>query len=136
MAMTAEMVRIQAVPHGALPPEEHLFSATSGSMPKGDPNLDPARMAAASNFPLDSAVYLGLTERRVLVWKQGFNRKVGKLLGSVDLQRLSDVEIVWNKKIAVLAIGLVDAPPVLMRVPDSSSAEHFRMAFLRLRGRA
>jgi hypothetical protein len=134
--MTAEMVRIQSVPHGTLPPDEHLFSATSGSMPKGDPNLDPGRMAQASNFPLDASVYLGLTEKRVLVFKQGFNRKVGKLLGSVELGRISDIEIVWNKKIAVLAIGLTDAPPVLMRTPDSSSAEHFRMAFLRLRGRA
>ena len=134
--MTPEMVRILAGSGGVLPPDEPLLSATAGSLPKGDPNLDPRRMAQASNFPLDASVYVGLSHLRLLVWKQGFGHKVGKLLGSVDLQRITDIEIVWNKKDAILAFGLADAPPVVMRAPDSGSAEHLRVAFLRLRGRA
>ena len=136
VSMTPEMVRIMATSPGSVPADEPLLSATSGSMPKGDEHLDPRKMSKASGFPLDSSVFLGITPARIIVWKQGFNHKAGKVLGTVDIARISDIEIVWNKKVAVLAIGLVDAPPVLMRSPDSASAEHFRLAFLRLRGRA
>lgn len=133
--MTPEMVRVLATNQGDIPAGEHLFSVTAGELPKGDKSLTPAAISAATNFPLAPAVYLGLTEQRIVVWKQGFNRKVGKPLGDVDLRRVRDIEIVWNKKLAILAINLADAQPVPLRTPDSGSAEHFRMAFLRLRGR-
>lgn len=134
--MTPEMVRVLATNQGDIPPGEHLFSVVQGELPKGDKQLTPANISAATNFPLAQSVYLGITEHRLLVWKVGFNRKVGKLLGDVALQRVLDMEIVWNKKLAILAINLADAQPVPLRTPDSGSAEHLRMAFLRLRGRA
>ena len=135
MSMTPEMVRVMATNQGDIPEGEHLFSVMHGELPKGDKQLAPAAVTAATNFPLAQAVYLGMTERRLIVWKIGFNRKVGKCIGDVDLRRVTDMEIVWNKKLAILALNLADAPPVPLRAVDSGSAEHFRMAFLRLRGR-
>lgn len=134
--MTPEMVRVLATNQADIPQGEHLFSVVHGELPKGDKQLTPAVISNATNFPLAQAVYLGMTERRLIVWKVGFNRKVGKSLGDVDLRRIQDMEIVWNKKLAILALNLADAQPVPLRTPDSGSAEHFRMAFLRLRGRA
>ncbi len=136
MSMTPEMVRVLATNQADIPQGEHLFSVVHGELPKGDKQLSPDAISAATNFPLSVANYLGMTERRIIVWKIGFNRKVGKRLGDVDLRRVQDIEIVWNKKLAILAINLSDAQPVPLRAPDSASAEHFRMAFLRMRGRA
>lgn len=134
--MTPEMVRVLATNQADIPQGEHLFSVVQGELPKGDKQLNADVISKATNFPLAQSVYLGITERRLIVWKVGFNRKVGKCLGDVDLQRVVDMEIVWNKKLAILAINLADAQPVPLRAPDSGSAEHFRMAFLRMRGRA
>ena len=92
-------------------------------------------MAAASSFPLSTKVTLGLTHRRISVYKSGWGNKVASGIGSVGLDRVSDVEVVWNRKLALVAIGLSDAPPVVIRAVDPTAAEHFRDEFLRLRGR-
>jgi hypothetical protein len=135
MATTADMVRVLSSHGPEFVDDEPLLAEMSGSMPKGDAELDPAKMAAASAFPLAPKVVLGLTHRRIAVYKAGWGNKVGSAIGAVPLDRLTDVEIVWNRKLALVAIGLRDAPPVVMRAIDPGSAEHFRNEFLRVRGR-
>lgn len=135
MTTTADMVRVLASHAPEFVVDEPLLAAMSGVMPKGDAELDPAKMAAASAFPLAPKVVLGLTHRRITVYKAGWGNKVGSGLGAVELNRISDIEVVWNRKLALVAIGLRDAPPVVMRAIDPPASEHFRHEFLRLRGR-
>lgn len=135
MATTADMVRVLGSHGPDFAGDEPLLSAVSAVIPKGDADLDPAKMSAASHFPLAPKVTLGLTARRVAVYKSGWGNKVGAGLGSVDLARIADIEVVWNRKLALLAIGMQDAPPVVMRAVEAAAAEHFRNEFLRLRGR-
>lgn len=135
MTSTPDMIRVLSAQGANFGEAEPLISAVAAAIPKGDKALEPVVMAAASNFPLASKLTMGLTPRRIVVFKSGWGNKVGAMLGSVDLARVSDVEIAWNKKLAILAIGLSDAPPVVMRAIDANAAEHFRLAFLRLRGR-
>ena len=135
MTTTPDMIRILGSHSATFGADEPLTSAVAAAIPKGDSALNPAAMAAASNFPLASKMTLGMTPQRIFVFKHGWGNKVGAMLGSVDLARVSDIEITWNKKLAILAIGLSDAPFVVMCATDASAAEHFRLAFLRLRGR-
>ncbi len=135
MATTADMVRVLGSHGPDFAGDEPLLSACAAVIPKGDPELDPAKMSAASRFPLAAKITLGLTARRVAVYKSGWGNKVGNGIGSVELSRIADIEVAWNRKLALLAIGMQDAPPVVVRAVDSSAAEHFRNEFLRLRGR-
>ena len=135
MATTPDMVRVLASHGPDFAGDEPLLGAMSGVMPKGDAELDPSKMAAASAFPPAPKVVLALTHRRIAVYKSGWGNKIGSGLGAVDLARITDIEVVWNRKLALVAIGLRDAPPVVMRAVDPSASEHFRNEFLRLRGR-
>lgn len=129
------MLRVQAAHPESFSEVEPLLSAVAAALPKGDPTLDPKVMTKASNFPLAPKITLALTPQRILVFKSGWGNKVGGLLGFVELNRVHEVEIVWNKKLAILAFGMRDAPPVAMRAVDATAAEHFRLQFLELRGK-
>ncbi len=135
MAATPDMLRVLGSHQNVFNAEEPLLSAIATALPKGDPDLDPAKMMRASTFPLAAKITIGLTRKRLVIFKSGWGNKVGGLLGEVPLERVADVEIVWNRKLAILAFGMNDAPPVVMRAVNADAAEHFRLAFLRLRGR-
>lgn len=132
---TPDMLRLQSTHPQSFSQAEPLLSAVSATLPKGDPTLDPKVMERASNFPLAAKIVLALTPHRVLVFKSGWGTKPGGLLGFVDLNRVKEIEIVWNRKLAILAFGFHDAPPVAMRAVSADAAEHFRLQFLTLRGR-
>lgn len=132
---TPDMVRVLATHAAEFNDDEPLQAAMAGVMPKGDAELDPGKMAKASAFPLAPKVFLALTHRRIAVYKSGWGNKVGAGLGIVELSRIGEIEVVWNQKLALVAFGLNDAPPVVMRAVDPTAAEHFRNRFLRLRGR-
>ena len=129
------MLRVQASHAADFDVDEPLIAAMSATLPKGDAALDPHRMAAASKFPLTTKMMLALTPRRLIVYKTGWGSKVAAQIGELDQNRIANIEITWNKKLAVVAFALNDAPVVVMIASDTGSAEHLRNQFLRLRGR-
>lgn len=135
MEYTADLIRVHAARAGDFTEDDPLIAAMSATLPRGDEVLDPKRMAAASRFPLASKMTLALTPNRIVVYRNGWGSKVANPLGSVELSRVTGIEITWNRKLAVVAIALGDAPPVVMVASDPESAEHLRNQFLRLRGR-
>lgn len=135
MDTTADMIRVLGTRAADFSDDDPLLAAMGATLPKGDAVLDPARMAKTSGFPLSTKMMLALTPHRVIVYRTGWGSKVGKPLGTVPQNRLDNVEVTWNRKLAVVAIGLHDGSPVVMHPTDPETAEHFRNKFLRLRGR-
>ncbi len=135
MDRSADMIRVMATRQVDFTESDNLLGAMTTNLPKGDAVLDPKKMAAASDFPLTNKMCIALTPHRLVVYKTGWGNKVGNPIGDVPLSRVNNIEITWNKKLAVVAIDFHDAPPVVMRAGDPESAEHLRHAFLRLRGR-
>lgn len=135
MEHTADMIRVQAARAPDFTDADPLLAAMAATLPKGDDLLDPKRMAAASRFPLASKMTLALTPNRIAVYRNGWGSKVSSPLGSVELSRVTGIEITWNRKLAVVAFALSDAPPVVMVASEPESAEHLRNQFLRMRGR-
>lgn len=135
MDASAAMVRVRAAHAAAFDGSEPLIGAMGATLPKGDKTLDPERMAAASGFPLTNKMMLALTPRRVIVYRTGWGGKVGPVVGEIDQSRVTNIEITWNRKLAVVAFALSGGIPVVMIATDTASAEHFRNQFLRLRGR-
>ncbi len=135
MDQSASMLRVQATRAADFAADEPLIGAMSATLPKGDAALDPNRMAAASGFPLANKMMLALTPRRVVVYRTGWGGKVSARIGELEQNRIANIEITWNRKLAVVAFALADAPAVVMIASDTASAEHFRNRFLRLRGR-
>lgn len=129
------MVRVRAAHADQYPATEPLIGAMSATLPRGDRALDPRRMAAASGFPLANKMTLALTPRRVVVYRTGWGGRVAAPIGELDQARIADIQITWNRKLAVVAFALHDAPVVVMIAADTASAEHFRNQFLRRRGR-
>lgn len=132
---TADMIRVQATRAADFTAADPLLAAMGAALPKSDAVLDPKRMAAESQFPLVPKMTLALTPNRIVVYKNGWGSKVGNPVGSVELPRVSGIELTWNRKLAVVAFNLHDAPPVVMVATEPETAEHFRNAFLRMRGR-
>ncbi len=135
MAQHADMARVLASHAGEFGDDEPLLGAMSASLPKGDVVLNPRKMGRTSGFPLAAKMTLALTARRIVVYKSGWGSRVGVRLGEVPLHRVANIEITWNRKLAIVAIDLRDAPPVVMRAMDASGAEVLRNQFLHLRGR-
>lgn len=135
MTQTASMVRVLATHAADFRDDEPLIAATGAELPKGDAILDPVRMATESKFPLSTKMTLALTPRRIVVYKNGWGNKVGALLGDVPQTRLTNITITWNRKLAIIAFALADAPPVAMRATEPDDAELLRQAFLEMRGR-
>lgn len=135
MEDTADMLRVRATRTADFTVADPLLAAMAATLPKGDEFLDPARMSAASRFPLAPKMTLALTPNRILVYRNGWGSKVTRPLGSVELARVTGIEITWNRKLAVVAFALSDAAPVVMVATDPESAEHLRNQFLHLRGR-
>ena len=136
MAETPDMIRVLAAHGRMFSGDEPLLSAVGAQLPKNDPDLAPSKMSKASSFPLSTKLTIAMTPRRLVVFKSGWGNRVGTSIGDVELSRVANIEIAWNHKLAVLAFGLNDAPPVVMRSLNADAAEHFRMAFLTQRGRA
>jgi hypothetical protein len=130
-----DMIRVHAAHAADFTDAEPLLAGMSATLPKGDEVLDPRKMAAASKFPLAPKMTLALTPHRIVVYRNGWGSKVGSPLGHVPLPRFTNIEITWNRKLAVAAFALVDAPPVVVVATEPESAEHFRNRFLELRGR-
>ncbi len=135
MEHTVDMERVRVTRAGDFTAADPLLAAMAATLPKGDAALDPRTMARASRFPLAPKMTLALTPTRIVVYKNGWGSKVGNPVGSVDLQRVTGVEITWNRALAVVAFALHDAPLVVVVATTPESAEHFRNQFLRLRGR-
>ena len=135
MTSTPDMIRVLAAHRRMFSGDESLLSAVGAQLPKNDPDLAPSKMSKASSFPLSTKLTVAMTPRRLVVFKSGWGSRVGASIGDVELTRVANIEIAWNHKLAVLAFGLNDAPPVVMRSLNADAAEHFRMAFLTLRGR-
>lgn len=135
MERSNDMIRVHANHAGDFTDADPLLAAMSATLPKRDELLDPRKMAAASQFPLATKMTLALTPQRVVVYRNGWGTKVGAALGTVELRRVSGIEITWNRKLAVAAFALIDAPPVVMIANEPENAEHLRNQFLRLRGR-
>lgn len=135
MNQTASMIRVLASHATHFSDTEPLIGAMLATLPRGDKTLDPVRMAEASGFPLASKMALAMTPIRIVVYKTGWGDKVGAYLGEIPQRRVTGVEITWNRKLAVVAFALSDAPIVAMITNDTDGAEHFRNQFLKLRGR-
>lgn len=135
MDSSAAMIRVLGSHARSFDEAEPLVGAMGAELPKGDKVLDPIRMAGESNFPLTNKMMLALTPRRLIVYKTGWGSKVGASIGEVDQARIADIQITWNRKLAVVAFALSDAPIVVMRATEPDDAEHFRNRFLKMRGR-
>ena len=135
MDRSADMIRVLATRASDFTEADQLLGAMAVTLPKGDAALDPKKMSEASNFPLANKMSVALTRNRMVVYKTGWGDKVGNPLGDVPLNRVNNIEITWNKKLAVVMVDFHDAPPVIMISTNPESAEHLRHAFLQLRGR-
>lgn len=135
MYQNASMVRVHAAHADDFDETEPLIGAMGATLPKGDATLNPQRMAAVSGFPLTNNMMLALTPRRVIVYRTGWGNKVGARIGEIEQKRIANIEITWNRRLAVVAFALGDAPAVVVIASDTGAVEHFRNQFLRLRGR-
>ncbi len=73
-------------------------------------------MSSASRVPLDFAMALALTDRRLLVWSADLGH-VRKYIGDVPRERIASMAAVTEGKRSYLRLELADAPPVQVGTP-------------------
>jgi len=149
MAIPKADRQLEKVANEVLAPGEHLVAAAralavgafegrlgifgellTGAVMQSLLTGESVRRAHRAQFPAAPRMVIGVTDRRILVWKAAlFSHKPVRFLGEVSLERLASVSVQPAVDRRRLTFGFVDASPVTVTVYKRDEPERFSEYF-------
>ena len=115
--------KLEPKARSVLAPGERLLAATR------------AATAARSTFPTSDYMTIGLTNRRIMLWRRGMlTSRVSRMITEIPLTRVAGITIQMGKRArGRMALAFVDAPPLTVDVSVKDNPARLGETFAALR---